>query len=363
MDLGNLILAAIPVLLALLGKFCAAKEQKAVFCLIFGAAVFFTAGIGGVTGAEASGYDGQRLVTLAALTENMAVSTVMGLSFPPAYTLILKICLTAGIGIRGFMLVIAALQGFLAAAFIYNRPGSPYAGAVVFAGCFLPAVYVGSNVLTAALICLFGAKYIEERRFFRFAAVMLAAACFDISAVLLIPVWFITVVPNNWAAMLISALLAASALLPGVTGAVYGFLGEGLYVPHETPIPAAVTAVAAALLFTLMTAMFRNRSEQTARLVPAFSCGAVFAAAGIFEPRLFGLSLMTLAMSAAVIAPDAHYIIRKFTLIVFPDNKKAAGAAVDAVCCLAVTALCVYFVLSDCFGSSYFGTMLFGEVA
>lgn len=353
---GNLILAAVPLVIAAIGAFCAMKEQKLLFCLICGAAVYFVA----VTGAA----DGQRLGLLALMTGELPISSLADIETPPAYMLMLRICLEAGIGVEGFTALQAALQAFLAAAWLYNRDGFPYAGAAVFTACFLPLVCVDPNILTAVLVCLFGAEFIEERRFFRFAAVIFAAACFDISVLLLIPVWFIALIPKNYIVLpLAGGIAAAAVLLPDVTDKVFEFLGKGRYNYTQTPLPLAICAAAAALLLMLTAAMFRRRSEKTARVIPVFITGAALSFASVYDARLFVPAQAALALSATALLPDAFAICRRFTVLMFPRGKKAADITAITVCAVLGTALCAYIVFGDCFGTSYFGRHLFGEVS
>lgn len=357
---GNIILIAVPAVLAALGALCAAKEQKALFSLLSGAAVFLEAGLCRILDTGGTGYEMQQLELLGMLTDGMSTDVLFGINAPPAYLLILKICMESGAGTSGFVLVQAILQAFLAAAYIYNRPGKPYAGAVIFAACFLPCSFVGGNTFTAMLICLFSAKYIEERRFFRAAAILLAAACFDISAVLLIPLWLITLIPNNWAALLISGALAASAaLLPEVTGAVYEFLGEGMYTACHNDSVMAVFAGIAALILIMMTAMFRHSNERTARLIPAAVCGAALSAAAVFVPELFMVSETMLSVSLTALAPDANAIIGRFAEIMLPDAGKKASIAASIALTLILTGVCAYKVICGNFGTDYFSAVLF----
>ena len=360
---GNLILIAIPLLLAGVGAFCAAKEQKALFCLIFGAAVFLVTGFGGLTGAGVSAGDSGRLELLAGPAENTSIKDAAQIQASPADMILLKICLETGIGTRGFMIVRAALQAFLAAAYLYNRKGGQYTGAVFFSACFLPTVFADPDILTAILICLFSAKYIEERRFVRFAAVILAAACFDMSALLMLAVWFITLIPSNIAVLVISGTLAAlAAVFPDITGSIFAFFGEGMFSPHTGSIPLAVISGAAALLFMIMKSMLRNRSERSTALIPFAVCGAAFSAASVYVPQLFVISQIMLAVSVTALATDTQWIINRFAEILFPDGKKAVGMTVGTVCAAAAAGICAYIVFSDCFGSSYLGTVLHGEV-
>ena len=354
MIFGNLILIAIPPVTAAAGALCARKEQRALFCLICGALVYLVSAYGALNGT---------LTGLAAImSERPPISSLGGINAPPAYALIVRICAETGTGGQGFITVQAFLQGFLTAAYLYNRPDIPYAGAAVLTAAFLPVVCCDANVFTAVVICLFSAKYIEERRFFRFAAVIFAAACFDISVLLLIPVWFLSFIPKNLVTALLTAGIACAAvMLPGVCGAVYGFLGEGLYGKPANPALPAVCACVAALLLMLTAAMYRTRNENTARLIPVFTAGAALSAAAVFEPRLTVVSQAALALSAAVIAPDALAIFRRFAEIMLPGHEKAAGRTAAVILVLLVMALGAYIVLSDCFGTSRFAAGLFGE--
>ncbi len=361
MILGNIILIAVPAVLACIGAFCAAREQKALFSLLFGAAVFLAAGLWRVTDMSGAGAEMEALELRGMLTDAVEVGAVFGIKAPPAYLLILKICMETGIGTHGFLIVQAVLQSLLAAAYINNGPDKPYAGAVVFAACFLPCSFVSANSFTAMLIGLFSAKYIGERRFFRAAAVFLAAACFDISAVLLIPLWLITLIPNNWAALLVSAVIAVpAALFPGAAGAVYGFLGKGLYTPFRNTVVLAVFAGIAALILIIMTAMLRHSSERNARLVPAAVCGAALSAAAVFVPELFAVSQAMLALSLTALAPDVNAILGRFAEIMLPGAGKKASVAVGAVLALGVTGVCAYIVFAGGFGTERFSAVLFG---
>lgn len=354
---GNLIIIAVPALLAAIGAFCAAKEQKALFSLVFGAAVFLEAGLCRIMDPVPSGFEEQ-------LAGSVYSDIISGTEAPPAYLFILKICMTAGIGTGGFMTVQAVLQSFLAAAYIYNRPDAPYAGAVIFSAFFLPCSFVGANAFTAILISLFSAKYIEERRFLRAAAVLIAAACFDVSAVFVIPLWFITIIPNNFAVLLISAALAAaSAMLPDVTAGVFGYFGTGMFTGRYVTVPMAAAACIAALVLMITASMFRKRNERTARLIPFTICGAALSAAGIFVPELFVVSRIMLAVSLTALAPDAEWISGRFTEILLPGAGTKARVASVILLTAVVTTVCIILTADDSMGTSYFGTVLFGAGA
>ncbi len=354
MIFGNIILVMLPLLTGAAGYFCEKKEQKALFSLICGGIVYFVSAAGAV--------NGQMHDVLVMTAGRLPVASLGIIDAPPAYLLILRICLGAGIGAGGFATVQALLHSFLTAAYIYEKPGVPYAGAAVLTALFLPLVCFDANIFTAVLICLFSARYAEERRFFRFAAVIFIAACFDASVLLLIPVWLISLIPKNYITLPLAAGIAAAAVyFPGAAEAVTGFLGNGSCARMRTPLPLAVCTCAAALVLMLTAAMYRKRSEMTARLIPVFITGSALSAAAVFVPELSVPAQAALALSAAALAPDALAIFRRFMVIMFPKRKKAADFTALAIFAALTAGLCAYIVFSDCFGSSGFGISLFGE--
>ncbi len=354
MIFGNIILVVLPMLLGAAGYFCEKKEQKALFSLICGAAVYFVSAAGAA--------HGQMHDVLVMTAGRLPVASLGIIDAPPAYLLILRICLGAGIGAEGFAIVQALLHGFLTAAYIYERPDVPYAGAAVFTAMFLPLVCFDANIFTAVLICLFSARYAEERRFFRAVAVIFIAACFDASVLLLIPVWLFSLIPRNYiAAPLAAGIAAAAVYFPDAAEKVTEFFGKGLCARIRTPLPLAVCACAAALILMLTAAMYRKRSKKAARLIPVFIAGSAISMAAVFVPGISVPAQAALAMSAAALAPHSLAIFRRFAVIMLPKHRKAADIAALIIFAVLIAGLGAYIVFSDCFGTSGFGTALFGE--
>lgn len=360
--LGNLILLCIPVFLWAFGSFCGRRGSKALFCMVFGIVMFGVLGIGGLTGAGAVGRESISLGFLQASVGSVSYESIGSVGVPPAYMLLLKLCSEFTSDIRIFLIAASLIQSVLAASFIYKRCSTPYAGAVVFTAGFMLTSFVSSSFFTAALICGLASRYVEERRFFRFAAMMLAAGCFDISAVLLIPLYFITLIPNVYAAAVLSAALASLAAIYGdITGSVFSYLGESLTAGARIYVPCAVLACVSALLCMLMHGMISNRDERFAYLIPFALLGAAFSVAGIFNGKLFPLSVFLLVQSFTVLAPEVYDILHRFGKILFPDKPYTVGLAVNAICFLAVIGIYSYTLFGNCYGSEFFGQALFGE--
>ena len=281
---------------------------------------------------------------------------------PPAYALLMKLCAEFTGDIRIFCALNGCIQSVLAGLYIYTGCSRPYAGAVMLSAGFMPASFVGTPFFTAVLICCCAMRYIRERRFFRFAAMILAAACFDISAVLLIPLYFITLIPNVYITAVISAAAASlAAIYSDITASVFSFLGFSLTVSLKSTVPCAVCACLAALICLLMHRMIANRDEKYAYLIPFAAMGAALSAAGVHNGMLFPVSVFLLAGSLTSLAPEVYELLLRFFGILFPKKPYTVGLAVNTACFAAVIGFCAYTLFSGCFGSEVFGQALFGE--
>lgn len=356
-----IILIGVPVFIRIFGAICAKANRKALFCAAFGFSVFAIIGLGSFGGLI--GADSARYSLLSTMIGAVQFDALGGIDASPAFLFIMKICSVFSTESFVFPLVIAVIQALLAGYAVYTRCDEPYSGAGVLIFCFIPAYFAGSPAFTAALIALIASRCIEERRFFRFAVLMLAAALFDMSALILIPIYFIFLIPNVYISAGASAMLAAlAALFPDAVTGVFGFLGSGKCTSAEFPVPCAVIACVAALIGVLMYAMFRNRHNDCEKLVPVLLCGAALSVASVFEPRLFALTQMLLMMSAPVLASEAFTIGVKFVEILFPENKSTSRIVFLAVCVLAEAGICAYLVIGNVFGAAVYDSAFLSGV-
>jgi len=357
-----IILIGVPLFIRIFGAVCAKENRKGLFCAAFGFSVFAVIGLGSLGGLI--GADSARYNLLNAVIGTVPFDSLGSTDASPAFLLLMKICSAFSTETFVFPLTAAIIQTFLAAYAVYTLCDRPYSAAGVFLFCFIPAYFAGSPAFTAALAALIASRYVEERRFFRFAAMMLAAALFDMSALLLIPIYFIFLIPNIYISSAASAVLAALAVLfPDAVTGVYGFLGTGKCTSAAFTVPCAVFACAAALIGVLMYAMFANLHNDCEKLVSVLSCGAAFSVAAVFEPRLFALTQMLLMMSSVVLAPEAFRIGGKFVEILFPKNKTVVRYVFLAVCVLAEIGICAYLVIGDVFGAAVYDSAFLAGVS
>lgn len=345
-----LILIGIPLFLCAFALVCARSDKKTLFCTAFAAAVLAVCGVATIN--LLIDPDAMKYPFLWSVIGTIPFSELGMIEASPAYMLIMKICSAFTEDISAFLIITACIQAAVTVYAVAGRCSEPYQGAAVLAFCFFPAFFAGSGAFTAAAICITASRYIEERRFFRFAAVILAAACFDMSALLMLPIYFVMLIPGAVAPSVASAFIALLAVIfPDTVNAVIGFLGEGVCTAADVPPACAVTAVAAATVSVLMYAMFKNRPGHHEALVPVMSCGAAFTAASVFEPKLYAISLMLLMQSSVVLAPEAYEIGKRFVGILFPAGRKTAERVFLAVCIIVCAGICTYLVVGNVFGS------------
>ncbi|MBQ9382961.1 MAG: EpsG family protein [Ruminiclostridium sp.] len=353
----------LPALLAGAGHFCSRKEMKAVFCLIFAGAVFCITGCGLFGGYGFAGSEAVTANRLGSIITGLRYNTLSAVSdASPAYLLIMKVCGDITDDPLVFAAVIAALQSILAAAAVGTVCCSPYEGAVMLSGCFLLTTFVHSSTLTAGLICLFASKYIKERRMIRFIVLITAAACFDISALLLIPLYFITMIPNVYICTGVSAAAAVlAALFPDTITAALDTLGGRTYTGYETPVVCAVAICAFALLCIVIRPMLINRSPELGWQVNTAVLGAALTTAAAAAPVLSAPALFVTMQSAVPLAPEVYDTGSRFVGIVFKDSRKTAQLIFGIVCTAIITAICAYLVLENVYGSDAFAAALTGE--
>ena len=361
---GNIVLLALPVILAAAAAICENHDKKALFSVFFGVTVFFTAGIGGIcgTGLPGSGDETSSFVTAA--VDMIPLANVTELKFPPAFLILMKLTLMAGGDINSLALIIAVLLGIMSALLVHHSGKPPFAGAVMLFTCFIPTVFISVNSFCAALIAGLAAGFFRDRRFFRACAMIITAACFDLSVLLLIPLYIIALVPGKSMTRTLSAVMinlaavGAAALYPD---AVYGLLEEGKYTAHTLTVPAAVFASAGVLAAVLMGKMLLNTDDKSGTMLSAAAGGAAFAVTAAADGRFFTAALAALIMSGVMLAPEMVSVGRRFVSIVFPADKEKSRNVFDIVCFAAVFAIYAYLVLSGSCGTDFFTRSLFGE--
>ncbi len=336
------------------GAICEKGEHRALFLTVFAAAFAASNALGGMyglVGNESTGWS-----YMYSIIDEIPFASV---GAPPAYIIIMKIC--SAFSAEAWMpaLVYACIRTAAALCAAALCSDKPYVCGAVLVSCFTPVFFAGAGPFTAALICMCASRYFRERRFVRYCTVIAAAACFDASALLLIPLYLIFLIPIPAAAAGAAAVTAALALLfPDACSVVFGIFGAGTAASCTVPVAVAAVAAAAAVIALIMYPMYKIRNGDPGRFVPVMCSGAVFSAAAIWDGRFFTPALCLLMVSMTALAPDTLAILKRFAQIVFPKKKKAAGMTVHVILALTVIAAGALLTFGNAFGAADYNVSL-----
>lgn len=173
------------------------------------------------------------------------------------------------------------------------------------------------------IIAAFAFRYASEKRFVRFLAVMLLAACFDLRLLLLIPLYVIFITkPTLYhipAAAALGGLLLIVDFSP-VFGAVFGYPAErngaGIFMP------AAIIAVC--IIAALMAKILMRRSSYNASMITVMAVSAVLAVGAIADERFLVLALACFYPAALTLVPEIIAAFKSILTLTFREKKRPA---------------------------------------
>lgn len=328
------ILYIFPLLMGAGGLICLKGKRRGLYCLI--ASVLFLSFTLLFHGSSVS-------VIGKAFNEAASVSTeeLGGLSAPLGISFIGKLFSTLGIGNNILIIALFTLSAAAIGLYLYRYCGNPAIGATALVSSgFIFVVTEDIPLFIAALLICGGIRYAYEKRFFRFSAFVLLAACFSPSVILLIPMLLLFYGNNliiKWC--LGTALALVLTALPYKKELFSFIYGVGAVNETKLPLYGAVVIIVFALLCSLMRKMIKLRSETAYHAVgfmifaSLMSVPAVFC--GGFMPVFICMCMPPLMTLSSEVLPIIGTILEK----TFPERKKSAfitGIIISSVAALAL---------------------------
>ncbi|MBQ4311235.1 MAG: EpsG family protein [Oscillospiraceae bacterium] len=186
---------------------CRNKAGKIVYCVLAGLLLFFVAALRSRVGYDYNSYAAAYIYSVPETLEEISYDRM-----EKGYLMITKLLADYVVGFQILFVVIAAVITVPVMIFVYRHCEKPYLavfGFLTFGVYFNSLCFLRQTV--AAVIVMCGLKYIEKGNFFRFAAVVIFASCFHISAVIMFLFYFllkIKITPT-----VLSVYAAASAVI------------------------------------------------------------------------------------------------------------------------------------------------------
>ena len=166
---------------------CRNKAGKIIYCVLMGIALFLVAAFRRSTGHDYNNYGVMYLDYISSPLEDIAVTRI-----EKGYAMINKILAEYIVDYQIIFVICALLFAVAVTLCVYKYCDIPWIG---FA-CFLTfGVYFNSlnflRQMIAGFIVMYALRYIEKNQFWRYLMIVIFASCFHLSALIMIPFYFI----------------------------------------------------------------------------------------------------------------------------------------------------------------------------
>lgn len=197
---------------------------------------------------------------------------------------------------------------------------APSAIALVITGYWFiavsePVLYMG--VMFAA----FAFRYASEKRFIRFAALMLLGVCFFPVLLYIIPLYIIAATKPRIIHIILGIILG-TALIYFDFGVFFAFLGIEAHTafPFYENFPILSISVCVLVLITKKIVVRRSRYNETMITVALIS--AVLSMGMLNDPRFFIFAFICFFPSGVTLIPEIISVLRAIISLTFKDKKR-----------------------------------------
>lgn len=242
--------------------------------------------------------------------------------------------------------VFAALMSLVSTAglMIYIRKYCYYCAAsavtAIAAGYWFLSLYNPSMFL-GLVISAFAFRYAFEKRFVRFAAILLLASCFMPEALILIPLFIVFIIqPTVW--HLPVAAGAAFLLLATDITKGFSFFGEYTGAAPDFVMPLIITIAAVSCTFAMK--IIARRNSYNLNSIILLMVSSVLSVGSLNDSRLMTYALICFFPAALTLIPEIISVVKAIISLVFREKKRPVIIC-SAVVLLIVTALVYGYVL------------------
>jgi len=334
-------------LLLIPGFFIKNKSLSCLWCgfvLFVMSALYFNASVSGVYNAVSS-------LSLPALSFT---------GLPYSYLYIAKFFSMIVPDYRVFTVIMSLLS--TAGLMLYIKKYCYYCAAsavtAVVTGFWFMSLYDPAGFL-GLVISAFAVRYAFEKRFVRFAAILLLASCFLPEALLIIPLYiFFIIQPSVWH-LPVAAGTAFLLLVTDVTNNLE-FLGEPSDKGADIVLPLVITLICVSCCFTMK--IIARRGSYNLSMIIVLIASTVLATGAMNDSRLMKYSLICFFPAALTLVPEIISVFKALISLVFKE-KKLPVLICGGVVLFALTALLYSYVLkSGVFVIPSYETWLTAEV-
>ncbi|HWP50594.1 MAG TPA: EpsG family protein [Clostridia bacterium] len=275
--------------------------------------------------------------------------------FEKGYLSVGRLLSSFTLGYNILFVAFAILFATVMACFIYRHSANVWVSFAAFVGfgflynsmCFL-------RQYTALMIMLFAFKYIEQRRFFRFAVFVLLATTFHISAIFMLPFYFILRIPMNKITLPIFLVLcgtvffSSETVLRMVTKVFYKKYGTtSVEVIHGTSPGPCIAFLILLLICLLLYKPLLRRRQYNALLIHLLYWGTFLELVGIKHAIISRVALFFMTPAVILLAAELVELFKTALQKTTWGAKQALAAAVLSYALLLAPMLVLHQHLLD----------------
>ncbi len=354
------VLAGIPM--------CRNKIGKAVYCSLVGIALFLIAALRRYVGYDYNSYGTIYINAMSSSIDDIAVART-----EKGFMSILKILCDYFIEYQTLFIVTSFVFALGVGYVMFRYCKKPYLGLFFFMtfGLYFNSLNFLRQII-AAFIVMYALKYVHKNQFFRFMIIVLLAACFHFSALLMIPFYFILRIKMNYWSL--GAFAAFAVLFMIFSWNILDFITNYIYRSYDpyssvemagglTPLYAVYYGVCFIPAFILRDRLIKKNSFNNILLNCMFFT-FFFELIGAKHAIISRFALLFMIPSALLLMPQVVMEIIEVFRVKFRKDKKKA-TILSAASVTALMAVCVgmfgYFTANGYNGVTPYHTVFYTE--
>ena len=324
------------------------KHGKLFYCIIIGIALFVISAIRSHVGYDYNMYATRFYEMNFSSLDKLSHSERMEKGF----IIPIKLLSDLFISYQPMFVAVAFIIAAGVTIYLYRGSEKPWIGVTAF--LMLGLYFNSMNFLrqfVAAIVVMYALKYIQKNQFMRYAALILLATCFHISAFIMIPFFFILKIKMEWitlgiyTAILTVSLVFSYPIINLITQYIYkGYdLETNVEIMNGLPIGYTIGF----LVFFLLAFLFRKPLvAKNPFHVISINClyfTVFFEAIGIKHGVVSRFAILFYLVPALVLAPDMVMIILEKTRKFFSGSKVQKTASFAVVSIMLVLSGTIFF--------------------
>ncbi len=349
---------------------CRLKYGRAVYCSAMGLVLFLVSALRAHVGYDYNLYGGWYMdVQTSSMDDIMLIKQEKGFMVP------MKLISDVNSDYQVMFVIIAFIITAAVMLYIFVYSEKPYLSVFFYIsfGLFFNSMNFMRQMIAAAVI-LYAMQYIRKKQFMRFAALVLFASVFHVSALIVLPFYFILRIKMDW--LTLGTYTAITVLFMLFSWDILDFITDYVYKGYDPAKSAEVingTNPIYAVFFSVFFLLtFLVRKELVAEnpfnnvLINCMFFTAFFEIIGIRHAILSRFAVLFFIPAVVVLVPRAFMALLKRCEGVFKGESKR-GNALKTVAAVLVVGCCTfmygYMIENNYNGVSPYRTILSEEAA